>query len=395
MKINNLLFSTIVSRTISKNTFCVQNAAFLIQQTSSIQKPAFVCKNISFVRCFSTAKYESHSSVQNQQYRLVTVVSGFPKSSNKILNIKQTLKGQIGEDAYFIASHNVQNLNDESLTNKNLNQPPGQQSMCDDTPTTGIHSNSNSQFESHCKNIADVIGVADGVGGWKNYGVDPSKFSCQLMQNCKTMVTSGRFLSNEPTKLLSDAYIKMKRSKIPVVGSSTACVTMLNHQNGKIVTANMGDSGLIVVRDGKLIHCTEDQVHCFNTPYQLSLPPPGHMDPGTLVDDPEDADVYEFNAQDGDIIMLATDGVFDNIPISLLLTEINCLKGNQNDLKSLQQCCNSIAFITKKLSRDENYMSPFAKNAMLHGYMDMRGGKEDDITVLLSVVSSKNIGKDS
>jgi protein phosphatase PTC7 len=360
MKINNSSWSTILSRTICKNTFSVKNHAFPIQQTSCVKKPALVCKNISFIRFFSTT--ESHSSVQNHQYRLVTSVSGFPKSQS-ILNIDQTLNGQIGEDAYFIARHNVQNLNSESS-------------------------------ESLSKNVADVIGVADGVAGWRNYGVDPSKFSLQLMQNCENIVLSGLFLSNEPTKLLSDAYSDMKRTRT-AFGSSTACLTILNHQNGNMVTANMGDSGLIVVRDGKLIHCTEDQVHCFNTPYQLSIPPPGHMDASTLQDDPQDADVYEFNTQDGDIIMLGTDGVFDNVPIPVLLKELNSLKGNQKDLKSLQECCNSIAFITKKMSRDENSMSPFAKNAILHGYRDERGGKEDDITVLLSVVSTENIGKDS
>ena len=31
---------------------------------------------------------------------------------------------------------------------------------------------------------------------------------------------------------------------------------------------------------------------------------------------------YEFAVEDGDVIMLATDGVFDNVPDSLLLSEI-------------------------------------------------------------------------
>lgn len=392
MKINYLFFTTIGPRTIYKSTFSIQNSVFPIQLTCNIRKPTLVCKHISFIRSFSTAKYESRGSVEKHQYRLVTAVSGFPKSQS-ILNIDQILKGQIGEDAYFIARHKVQDSKVESSINNGIKQVPDQASLCDDSLTTS--NNPNSNFEYHSKNAADVIGVADGVGGWKDYGVDPSKFSMELMQNCEKIVNSGFFLSNKPSKLLSDAYFEMKRSKVPVVGSSTACVAMLNHQTGQMVTANLGDSGLIVVRDNKLIHCTEDQVHCFNTPYQLSLPPAGHMDPGTLVDDPEDADVYEFNTRDGDIIMLATDGVFDNVPISVLIKEVNSLKVSQKDLKSLQECCNSIAMLTKTLSRDENSISPFAKNAILHGYRDMRGGKEDDITVLLSVVSSKNIGKDS
>ncbi len=31
-----------------------------------------------------------------------------------------------------------------------------------------------------------IIAVADGVGGWKDYGVDPSKFSKELCENIKS-----------------------------------------------------------------------------------------------------------------------------------------------------------------------------------------------------------------
>ena len=38
-----------------------------------------------------------------------------------------------------------------------------------------------------------VTGVADGVGGWKKYGIDPSQFSSQLMRNCADIVNEGNF----------------------------------------------------------------------------------------------------------------------------------------------------------------------------------------------------------
>ena len=34
----------------------------------------------------------------------------------------------------------------------------------------------------------DVIGIADGVGGWREIGIDPSKFSSNLMNQCKRVV---------------------------------------------------------------------------------------------------------------------------------------------------------------------------------------------------------------
>ena len=71
----------------------------------------------------------------------------------------------------------------------------------------------------------------------------------------------------------------------------------------------------------------------------------------------------------------------------LLVEQIDSLKGCSNDLVKIQQCCNSIAFLARQLSRDENFLSPFAKNARLNGYIDCSGGKEDDVTVVLATVS--------
>ena len=47
-----------------------------------------------------------------------------------------------------------------------------------------------------------------------------------------------------------------------------------------------------------------------------------------LADLPESADRYEFNAQDGDVIVMATDGIFDNVPDSILVAEISTIQGS-------------------------------------------------------------------
>ena len=85
--------------------------------------------------------------------------------------------------------------------------------------------------------------------------------------------------------------------------------------------ANIGDSGLLVVRDGRVVHRSSEQQHYFNTPYQLSLPPTD-MESDVLADLPEAADRYEFNVEDGDVIILATDGIFDNVPDHLLVEQV-------------------------------------------------------------------------
>ena len=57
---------------------------------------------------------------------------------------------------------------------------------------------------------ADVIGVADGVGGWRQYGVDPGQFSTHLMKNCERLVTSGYFSPTQPAKLLAQSFREMQ-----------------------------------------------------------------------------------------------------------------------------------------------------------------------------------------
>ena len=60
----------------------------------------------------------------------------------------------------------------------------------------------------------------------------------------------------------------------------------------------------------------------------------------------------------------------------------------------LQACANSIALIARKLSQDDCFLSPFAKNARASGLGNVVGGKEDDVTVLLAAVSlNPNVNK--
>lgn len=58
------------------------------------------------------------------------------------------------------------------------------------------------------------------------------------------------------------------------LGSSTACIIVFDNVNHILYSANLGDSGFLVVREGKVVHRSEEQQHYFNTPFQLSIAPP-------------------------------------------------------------------------------------------------------------------------
>jgi len=232
-------------------------------------------------------------------------------------------------------------------------------------------------------NSADVFGVADGVGGWRQYGVDPGTFSDALMRACERVVRAGTFRPQQPAQLLATAYAEVMASKQPIVGSSTACVLVL--ASGWLHAANIGDSGFLLVRDGRVLLRSEEQQHYFNTPYQLSNAPPG-QNGQVLSDRPEAARTSEMAVQAGDVIMLGTDGVFDNLPDALLVRELSGLHGCA-DRARLQATANTIALMARRLALDGTFMSPFAKNALTHG-IEAVGGKPDDITVILATVVS-------
>ena len=58
-----------------------------------------------------------------------------------------------------------------------------------------------------------------------------------------------------------------------LTGSCTACVLALNHDERRVYTANLGDSGYMVIRRGEVIERSEEQQHYFNSPYQLAVAP--------------------------------------------------------------------------------------------------------------------------
>lgn len=65
------------------------------------------------------------------------------------------------------------------------------------------------------------LGVADGVGGWRDYGVDPSQFSGTLMKTCERLVKEGRFVPSNPVGVLTTSYYELLQNKVPLLGECT------------------------------------------------------------------------------------------------------------------------------------------------------------------------------
>lgn len=79
----------------------------------------------------------------------------------------------------------------------------------------------------HCSfpiHFAPSVGVADGVGGWRNYGIDPSRFSYTLMETCERLVVSGKFNPRNPGHLIAASYYELKEHKEQIIGNFTVTI---------------------------------------------------------------------------------------------------------------------------------------------------------------------------
>ena len=57
------------------------------------------------------------------------------------------------------------------------------------------------------------------------------------------------------------------------LGSSTACIVALHKEKSILHTANLGDSGFVVIRNNTIVHRSQEQQHYFNSPFQLAIHP--------------------------------------------------------------------------------------------------------------------------
>ncbi|XP_057954258.1 probable protein phosphatase 2C 26 isoform X2 [Malania oleifera] len=221
-----------------------------------------------------------------------------------------------------------------------------------------------------------VIAVADGVSGWAEENVDPALFPKELMANVSCLVGDVE-VNYDPQILLQRAHAATSS-----IGSATVIVAMLE-KNGILKVANVGDCGLRVIREGILIFSTSPQEHYFDCPYQLSSEVVGQ----TYLD----AMVSNVELMEGDVIVMGSDGLFDNVFDDEIVSTA-CRHGKVAD------AAKALADLASNYSQDSNFDSPYALEARTRGYdvplwkkilgMKLTGGKPDDITVVVGQVVS-------
>ncbi|KAG5652744.1 hypothetical protein H0H81_003885 [Sphagnurus paluster] len=227
------------------------------------------------------------------------------------------------------------------------------------------------------------LGVADGVGGWVDSGVDPSLFSQALMFHAHRYSRNAWAGEPEidptldyeereeiegwemtPYECLDLAYGGVLREKYVQAGSSTACLITMNASSGVLRSANLGDSGFMVIRSNSILYKQRAQTHFFNCPKQLTKLPVSTQNlkkfSRACIDKPSEAETFRTKLGDGDIVIAYTDGLSDNVFTSEIVTICSLIarRGGTED-QQVQAMADRLVEYARQCMSNKGRISPF------------------------------------
>ncbi|KAJ9538309.1 hypothetical protein OSB04_031042, partial [Centaurea solstitialis] len=207
------------------------------------------------------------------------------------------------------------------------------------------------------------LGMANGVGRWSFEGTDPGVYAQELMRTCEEIIldTSRAPISN-PVELLCRGV-----KETNTLGSSS--VLIANFEDQALHVANIGDTGFLIIRHGAIFMKSSPLLHEFH----FSLQVDSFEDPLQLVEE------HTIELDEGDIIVSATDGLFDNIYEREIATIVS--KSLQAGMKP-QEIANVLATRALEVGRSTFIRSPYSDAAQAAGYTGFAGGKPDNVAVI-------------
>ncbi|XP_039789331.1 putative protein phosphatase 2C 24 [Panicum virgatum] len=215
---------------------------------------------------------------------------------------------------------------------------------------------------------AGVVGVADGVGGYRDR-VDASAFARGLMNNAyMEVVTAAPGTHVCPRTLL-------ERAHQATAAASTAVIVSLAGRT--LRWASVGDSGFAVFRGGRILRRSRAQQHHFNCPYQLSSSPDG-------IRVADAAAVGEVPAKEGDVVVVGTDGLFDNVTDDELERIVRLGTALGFSPRHLAEVMAGFAFEAARCADRDTPFSVLARSD--RGEAFPACGKPDDITVVVAYI---------
>lgn len=238
-------------------------------------------------------------------------------------------------------------------------------------------------FYTTRRNGIIAVGVADGVYAWREHGIDAGQFSQQLMEYCRQAVEIG---TTDVLRVMQFAARHVRRNQVK--GSSTLSLVLVDALQGRLAAANIGDSGFMLLgfdkTSGRAVgssgssrgrltirYRSPQQEHSFGHPYQL-----GHHEHADTV---EDAMLSTMPIYPGDVVVLGSDGLFDNLSDTAILETVE-----QGLIAELPPSVISQQLAHKAFgnSVDRTIETPYSAAATEAFDMAYSGGKADDLTVV-------------
>ena len=116
-------------------------------------------------------------------------------------------------------------------------------------------------------------------------------------------------------------------------------------------TSYIGDSSYLLLRPNKTtqvlekVYRSKEQQHRFNFPFQV----------GSIGDEPSSALAFTHIVEENDVLILGTDGVFDNLSNKQIMNLLNSIKN-----ESLEVRAKRLGDFAFEKSLNTSYDSPFA-----------------------------------
>lgn len=219
--------------------------------------------------------------------------------------------------------------------------------------------------------------ICDGVGSWKNHGVDPVVYSRSLCEESNNIMSKVKVRNENELKNKIICAIKSLKAK-NILGGTTFCSVYFDTENKKIFSCSLGDTVFGVYRllnDGEyfLQQKSQEQYHSFNRPFQV----------GHIGDNPEESLSYSVEVKESDIVIIGSDGLWDNLNEDEILQFLN--KKRFSSQEEINKFAYDLSEQAKDNSKKKFYQSPFALKAKENGKFYC-GGKPDDISIIVVLV---------
>lgn len=220
-----------------------------------------------------------------------------------------------------------------------------------------------------------TFGLADGVGGLRSRGADPGFFATRLMS---LAAKHAAVVNDDPYRVLSHAAADLTEER--VAGGATALITHVSH-DGKLHAENLGDIMLLVARaDGTGVTTAKRGLIAFDTPMQIGAVFDGG--PPLRFDSPHTAAIrFDMQLEVGSWIIAATDGLTDNVFTSDIIDMLRKAAERGDEPKDLAR---ALVTSARTHAKDRMRDSPFALLAKENDIVWTKGGRPDDITVLVA-----------